>query len=122
MPDCPPSLDPAVVDRAWKAANGELAFLATDVDLVLDACEHDGVAVLGWELWLLDHWLDENNILLVRPGIWTGLIPDPHGAVGVWASNADLHASREEIRRIDWRSQVAPELHPFVRYNFTFDG
>jgi hypothetical protein len=117
----PPSLPPEVMGRAWRASNGELGIMPSDAEAFLDACERDSIQVLGWELWLVDHWLEGENTLVSRSGIWTGLIPDIQGAVGVWASNADLNGSRDEIRRVDWRPQIQRELHDFVRYNFTLD-
>jgi len=50
----PPSLPTAVKERAFVAANGELGVLPADAEAFLTACRRDGVAVLGWELWLAD--------------------------------------------------------------------
>ncbi|HEV2185616.1 MAG TPA: hypothetical protein VGR70_00305 [Stellaceae bacterium] len=51
----PPSLPRSVACRAFRAGNGELGVVPSDVAAFLDACQADHVEVPGRELWLADH-------------------------------------------------------------------
>jgi hypothetical protein len=53
----PPSLPDYVKARAFRATNGELGIMPGDAGAFLDACRSDGVEVLGWELWIVDHFV-----------------------------------------------------------------
>jgi hypothetical protein len=121
----PPSLDADVLARCFVAHNRELGVLPGDVAAFVEACRRDGLAILGWELWLVD---------VAQSGSWTGLIPckgDDHPSVvsgsidgepvGEWTHYVDRSAE-EAIAQIARFSldTVADEYAESIRYNFAF--
>lgn len=117
----PPSLNRSIIDRSWIDSNGEIGLLPPDVDAFLDACEREKVPVLGWEMWLIDHCWDERSGAEPAKGQWTGLIPSIDGQTCVWSGEGDAAVTRSDIARLEWRSEVPQELHPYVRFNVTLD-
>ena len=118
----PPSLEPAVLERAWSASNKELGICPDDVNAFLDACEQDGVPVLGWEMWVVKHASDLKGEVEQEAGSWAGLVPGTDGLSGVWHGEGDAKATRAEISELRWRSEIPVELHPYIRFNFTLDA
>src|SRR5579864_1736324 len=94
----PPSLPHPVICRAFRAGNGEIGVVPSDIAIFLDACQADHVEVLGWELWLADHeWNPETKQPVGTPGRWCGLIPirgEPLPAVV--HGEGDLKTTRRE--------------------------
>ncbi len=114
----PPSLDPDVIDRSWRASNGEMGIRPDDVNAFLDACERDLVPVLGWEMWLIDHQWDGRDGAETCSGHWTGLIPAKTGGTCVWYGDGDVTATRKDIATLKWEAAVPEDLHPRIRLNF----
>jgi hypothetical protein len=121
MDQYPPSLDPSVLERSWRAKNGELGVLPADINAFLDACDRDYVPVLGWEIWLIDHQWDGRDGADSATGEWTGLIPRPDRGTCTWTGEGDAAATRREIATLDWTQNIPSHLHPLVRFNFTVD-
>ena len=117
----PPSLLPAVQARAFQASNGELGVPPQDVSAFLDACEADGLKVLGWELWIIDHeWGIEPNAPIPSPSSWCGGIPllgyDVPAVVG---GEGGVEDTRKQIAATNLAAEVQPEWLNYVRFNFT---
>ncbi len=88
----------------------------------LDACSADGVHVLGWELWIIDHKADENWLPSLSPGDWCGLIPTrQHPTPAVIAGEGDLEKTRKDIEVLDVRELIEPRWLRFIRVNFTLE-
>jgi hypothetical protein len=114
--DCPSSLPQHVKARAFRSGNGELGILPEDAPAFLDACRQDGVEVLGWELWVVDHeWDFETGLPVPLPGVWMGGIPmrgEPLPAI--------VHGeTAEQFAEIDFQAEVEPAWQPHIRVNFT---
>jgi len=116
----PRSLSQAIKDRSFHAWNGELGLLPVDAPLFLDACQVDGVTVLGWEIWLADHdWHSAANEPTPAEGIWCGLIPmRDKGVPYVIHESGDLQNTRQGLAAFDL-SEVDPKWASFVRVNIT---
>lgn len=95
--------------------------LPQDANAFLDACERDRVAILGWELWLIEHQGDGRDGANGVTGEWTGLIPATNGGTCVWTGDGDAAATRQKIATLDWEKGIPPQLHPHIRFNFTLD-
>lgn len=117
----PPSLPPEVLARSFRARNGELGVREADVDAFLDACDADGFAVLGWELWLVDHEPGAANFFpSPSPGSWTPFVPVAGRSVTtIFSGHDDARASRAEIREFAWPELIAESWLPLLRFNFT---
>jgi hypothetical protein len=131
----PQSLSPEVRGRAFVAGNGELGIALRDIEAFLASCEGDGLAILGWEAWLVDH-ADGPKIGPRRAvGEWTGLIP---ATTGTWPTvigdetdgtrtdeswpefvRRSVLAARAQISEVEWEKEVAAEWREFLRVNFT---
>jgi len=120
----PPSLPQAVLSRAFRAGNGELGVLLADADAFLDACEADRIAVLGWDLWAVDHRsLPSSDEPVPSAGSWSGMIPCRGEAVpSIFASSADLADSRRQLATLDLDGIIEPRWLPHIRVNFTLAG
>lgn len=120
----PPSLPFEVLVRAFRAPNGELGVLPTDVGAFLEACETDEIDVLGWELWLVDHAFDPaQHAPRPAPGQWCGAIltlESPLPTVLGGAGEAD--AVRQQIATMLLPELVETKWLPYLRYNFKLDG
>lgn len=118
----PPSLPTAVKDRAFVAANGELGVLPADAEAFLTACRQDGVAVLGWELWLADHACGSGVTPVAAKGEWSGGLPTAGEGVPVIISGVgDVNQSGAQLASFDIDVEVSPEWAPYVRVNFTLE-
>ena len=119
----PPSLDDAVRARAFRAPNGELGFVPSDTHAFLDACRRDGVGVLGWELWIIDHsWDSDANGPVPTPGAWCGGIPVKGESVPVAiSSDGDADVAEQQLASMNLREEVMPDWLPYVRVNFTLE-
>jgi hypothetical protein len=119
----PPSLAPSIMERAFRAANGEFAVRPADALALLDACAAKGVRVLGWELWLIDHAFDAGSKRPIRSeGAWCGLIP----LIGetfpvVIGGSGDLAATRRQIAELDLHGLVDPLWRSEIRIHITLD-
>ena len=117
----PLSLPDEVKARAFRASNGELAFLFRDAPAVLAACRADAVEVLGWELWIADHDWGADHAPKPAPGMWSGGIP----VVGktlpvVFGGEGDLAETERQLSELNLAEEVQPRWLPYVRVNFTF--
>jgi hypothetical protein len=116
----PPSFPRAAFNRAFAAPNGELGVLPSDAETFLDACDRDGVGVLGWELWLVDHrWGASTGLPVQSDGEWCGGIPLTTASVpAICGGEGDSCESRRQLAELPWR-EIEPLWLPFVRVNFT---
>lgn len=117
----PSSLPADIVARAFVAKNGELGIAPKDTEAFLQACEQHGVAVLGWEAWIINHrWDFDLRRPLPANGSWCGLFPTLSdgaviGAAAGGIGNAD--AARRDIAAF----ALDPEWREFIRFNFTLE-
>ena len=120
----PPSLNDAVKERAFCAANGELGVYPTDARSFLEACRNDGVKVLGWELWVIEHtWDTLTNEPVPAPGLWCGGIPIRRETIpAIIGGNGDVDATEHQLAAFDFEAQVGPFWYPYLRINFTVEG
>ena len=119
----PPSLPLDLLTRTFRAPNGELGLLPADVPAFLDICQSDGVGVLGWELWVIDHAFDAGaRAPRSARGFWCGLIPmRSHPLPAVVAGTGDLASTRAQIAAIELDLMIDARWHPYVRVNITLD-
>jgi hypothetical protein len=119
----PPSLSQDILARAFRSASGELGVRTADATAFLDACQADGVGVLGWDLWLVDHAFDAGSRdPKFSEGSWCGLIPlrsDPLPAIV--AGEGDLARTRAQLAEIELDLMIDPRWHPYVRVNFSLE-
>jgi hypothetical protein len=119
----PPSLSLDILTRAFRAHNGELGLLPADVPAFLDVCQADGVAVRGWDLWLVDHAFDAGaRAPKLANGSWCGLIPlrsDPLPAVV--AGEGDLARTRAQIAELEFDLLIDPLWLQYIRVNITLE-
>lgn len=117
----PPSLPDAVRTRAFRASNGELGIFPADAPAFLDACRSDGVQVLGWELWIIDHdWGSETNAPAPISGSWCGGVPvQSHAIPAVVGGDGDVDETERQLTALDLDAEVLPAWLPYVRVNFT---
>jgi hypothetical protein len=120
----PPSLPADVKERAFHAANGELGILPDDAASFLASCRADGIEVLGWELWVVDHaWRSGTNGPVPAIGLWCGGIPvRAHDVPAVIGGEGNADETGHQLAAMDLRTEVHPEWLPHVRVNFTLDG
>jgi len=110
-----PSLPDDVKSRSFIAANGELGLHISDIAIFLDACLADGISVLGWEAWLINHrGLHENS-----PGSWTGLIPKRDGSIVVIGGDGDADEVRKQCAAFEPNIEVAKNWLPYLRVNIS---
>jgi len=117
----PPSLSREIVERSFRARNGELGVAISDAKAFLDACQADGLEVFGWELWLVNHVLgDSTNEPRASSGNWCGVIPTIGSSTsGVFGGNSGSNRTRQEIAATDFVKLFEPRWLPFIRVNFT---
>jgi len=107
----PPSLPRALEKRSFRSKSGELGILPADCQKFLKACEKDGIRVLGWELWIVDHrWDFKANRPMTSPGDWCGGIPTKDG-MSVMSGTGKL----PDIEGL------AKKYASYLRFNFTLD-
>ena len=122
--------------RCFLAGDGEVGIPLVAVEVFLDSCEDDGLGVLGWELWLVDHALSPAGTLKPAPGQWVGSVPR-HGDEGGVTIGGEVELRRDGESKQDFarrsvgvvRSQVGafepsevPEAYrSALRVNFTLD-
>lgn len=117
----PPSLSQNVKARAFIASYGELGVLASDAQQFLSDCRADGVEVLGWELWIVEHRWAENR-LLAAAGYWCGGIPlRDKNFVSVVGGEGDRDKVERQLAAFDVGNEVQFKWLPFVRVNFTLN-
>jgi hypothetical protein len=119
----PLSLAPDIIARAFRDANGELGVLPADAMAFLDACQAKGIAVLGWDLRLVDHVFHAASQRPIRsPGSWCGLIPLTGETLpAVIAGSGDLAATRAQIAALDLDSMIDPPWRAAIRIHITLD-
>jgi hypothetical protein len=118
----PPSLSPQLLARTFRAPNGELGIPLADVEEFLGACDRDSVAVLGWELWLVDHFGDFDGNLKPSKGQWYGLIPMLNSEVpGVFSFDGDSADARRQIAEQDISNAIDVRWQPYLRINFSLE-
>ncbi|MDF1633952.1 hypothetical protein [Mycoplana sp. MJR14] len=115
----PPSLSADLLARSFRATNGELGVLLIDATAFLDACDADDVAVLGWELWLVDHGWDRSGQPCLAPGYWIGVIPTRDGSGSVIGGSGNSDCTRNDVATLDLQAIIEDRWLPFVRINFT---
>ena len=109
---------------AFRASNGEFGWTRGQIPAVVDILRSHGIGILGGELW----W--------VRDGLqdWAGLIPQRHGAPGVyvwetkrelgepWANFVERGASDAlvAVKRWPMPDDLPPDLPGRVLYNLTW--
>jgi hypothetical protein len=116
------SLPAEILARSFQASNGELGILPADTDRYLAACEADGVAVLGWELWIIDHRMGITSTPIPTIGQWTGGVPTRSKGLAIFGGSGGVEQTRREIRALDLARMVEARWLEYVRFNFTFDG
>src|SRR5262249_34033023 len=103
--------------------SGEIAVRPADVAAFLDACQADGVSVLGWELWLIDHAFDGRAGAPRRAiGSWCGLIPlraQAHPAI--IGGEGDLAATRQQIGELDLEGMIDEDWRAGIRIHISLD-
>ena len=109
----PPSIDADVLARCFVAANGELGVLQSDVPAFLDACRNDGIAVLGWEVWIVNY----RKIGVYSHGTWTGLIPRPDGSGIAVGGDGDADEVQRQVALFQPELEVAPNCLADLRIN-----
>jgi hypothetical protein len=119
----PPSLPEDVKARAFRAGNGELGVLPSDAQSFLATCRSDGLEVLGWELWVVDHqWGLGTNSPIPAKGSWCGGVPvRDHAVPAVVGGSGNAAETEDQLAAIDLSAEVQPEWLPYVRVNFTLD-
>ena len=132
----PPSILDEIRRRAFKAPNGELGIELSDVMGFLEICANDSIAILGWEVWIVDHAFDpETKAPKPVLGQWCGLVPSHHltsnrvigGDAGnkrpseSWAAFVDrtIAKTRRQLSSFDAGREVDPAWVPYLRVNFT---
>ena len=107
----PPSLPRALEKRSFRSKSGELGILPADCQKFLKACERDGIRVLGWELWIVDHrWDFKANRPVTSPGDWCGGIPTKDGM--------SVMSGTGKLPQVD---DIAKKYASYLRFNFTLD-
>lgn len=107
----PPSLPRALAKRSFHAKNGGLGILPSDAPAFLKACDKDGIRVLGWELWIVDHrWDFKKNKPVKSSGDWCGGIPTKDGMSVM---------SGVGVSRLPAIDSLAPRYADHLRFNFT---
>lgn len=119
----PPNLAETVKARAFRATNGELGIVPSDVGVFLNACRACGVEVLGWELWIVDHAWGSDDAPVTAPGLWCGSLP-LRGATApsIIGGEGDADEAQRQILSADIEGNVQPDWLPYVRINFTLTG
>ena len=116
----PPSLPEAVLERSFRARNGELGLTRDDALAFLSACVADGIEVLGWEMWVIDHvWGFGGEPPAPVPGKWTGSIPTRSHQSTIQGGTGDYETTRSEIASFPLEEEIAPEFLEFIRFNIT---
>ncbi|RPI77579.1 MAG: hypothetical protein EHM45_08510 [Desulfobacteraceae bacterium] len=100
----PPSLDTDVLKRSFVASNGEVGVLPNDADSFLNACEHDDIALAGWELWVVGYACTPTG-LVEASGRWAGLIPLCNSEVP-----AVFHGETQSEHGNDWKTYVCSSI------------
>jgi hypothetical protein len=108
----PPSLPRALEKRSFHAKNGGLGILPSDAPAFLKACDKDGIRVLGWELWIVDHrWDFDKNKPVRSVGDWCGGIPNKDGM-------SVMHGAGQKLPATDG---IARRFSDYLRFNFTIE-
>jgi hypothetical protein len=119
----PPSLPDDLRTRAFRARNDELGILPADAAAFLAACRLDGVKVLGWELWVVDHNWGQASSPVPAIGSWCGGIPvRGYDVLAVVGGEGDADETQKQVASFNFGSEVLPEWLPHIRVNFTLGG
>lgn len=110
-----------VLIGSFRARNGELGVLRSDVEAFLDACQADGIEVSGWEVWLADHAIAPDwKGPVPAAGSWCGLIPiQGRPGLSVLGGNGNRAQVRRQIATDTMLDRIEPSWTEFVRINFS---
>ena len=116
-------IDPALLARAFRAPNGELAWSSVDVWEAIDTLQRSDLAILGGEVWAVS-----GGNLLAMPRLASGQSAviawgtDERRAEEAWPEFVARTAaeSRSRIRAMNPEEAVAPELREKLYYNFCY--
>ena len=135
MIDIPPGLNSELLERSFRAFNGEYGFLPDDLPDIFAACSRAALPIFGWEAWLVDHRASFSGPPIPQPGSWCGLIPivGYKGPAVISGDTDGIHhhdvATDVAARITETQTQIAkafddtaipPEYVPYIRINFTF--
>jgi hypothetical protein len=128
MIEFPRSCPADILERAFRAINGELGILPSDFEGFLSACEQSHILVLGWETWLIGR----------ADGQWDGLIPPERGNTpmiigGDAPPRNDCESWRDycsraanlacsQIRKLDPVGSTLATARARIRLNFTLEA
>ena len=123
----PTSLSADILRRSFRAPNGELGILESDVQAFLTACEVEGIKIFGWELWIVDHVpspcsdepLPDSGAIwsLIPPwALLQGNSPICFGGVG------DLPQTSRECAHLKLECEIKPQWLEHVRFNFALSA
>jgi hypothetical protein len=119
----PASLDADIVARSFHCGDGEIGILAGDVSAFLDACERDGLALLGWDLWLVAPFPKPMAGLSVPMSVILGVVPGfallAGGPPTVIHGTGDIAAIRRDLAAFAPERLIAAAWLPCIRINFT---
>lgn len=120
----PPSLSTEVLDRSFRAQNGEVGVLLGDAEAFLAACDRDEIELLGWELWLVDHICDPDSGEPQRQDgvVWgtvpTGAMLEPSPPMFVGGSG-NSQQTRRDIAALSLHDEIKARWLGHIRFNFT---
>ena len=123
----PPSLPAEILERSPCSINGELGIARDDTEAFLVACQSDRIAVLGWELWLVNHIPSpESGLPQCADGAILGAIPiwalaEADGPA-VFGGMGDLDRVRQQIATLRLEEMVKPQWLDHIRFNITVDA
>jgi hypothetical protein len=127
MIEFPPSCPADILERAFRATNGELGIQPSDFENFLSACDQSHILVLGWETWLIE----------AADGQWDGLIPPERGNIPTiiggdapprsvgegWRDYCSRAANlaRSQISKLDPVGSTLATARSRIRLNFTLE-
>jgi hypothetical protein len=115
--------DREVMERAFRAPNGELAWSSRDVWGAIDAIQESNLAILGGEVWAVVNGSMDALPLLKTGG--TAVIAwdtDAQEASESWQRFVERTAeqTRSQIRAMNAEEAVSPELQDKLHYNLCY--
>lgn len=120
------NLTGGVFDRAYRAANGELAWCREDVQDALAAIADADLATLGGEIWLV---IDDKICGMIPsaskqpPFVWPW-DTKPRNETECWSDYCHRTAteSLRTLNGMDVESQCRKDVRDYIRFNITFVG
>jgi len=133
----PPSFDSNRLANSFHVDNGEIGILPIDASKFLVACGNDGIAILGWEIWLSDYRAAFEGNPIPQKGSWCGVIPikneslpgvfsydtKPRGFLESWNKYVQrtIKETQEQVNNVNIEKEFEKQYIPFIRYNFTLE-